>query len=216
MMPVLAYWNIRGLAQPIRLLLNYVGEEFEDKMYECGDAPDYNRDCWMNEKFSYGLDYPNLPYYIDGDVKVTQSNAIMRHLGRKHKLDGSTDQEKRRVDLMAEEGMDFRNGIVRLSYNPNFANLKPEYLKNLGAKLELYEKFLGNGKYFAGDNITFVDFIMYELLDQHRILEATCLDQSPKLREFLARFEALPAIKTYMESDKFMKRPINNKMAGFK
>ena len=27
-----------------------------------------------------------LPYYIDGDVKLTQTNAIMRHIARKHNL----------------------------------------------------------------------------------------------------------------------------------
>lgn len=27
-----------------------------------------------------------LPYYIDGDVKITQSNAILKHIARKHKL----------------------------------------------------------------------------------------------------------------------------------
>ena len=27
-----------------------------------------------------------LPYYIDGDVKITQSNAILRHLGRKYDM----------------------------------------------------------------------------------------------------------------------------------
>ena len=32
-----------------------------------------------------GLPLPNLPYYIDGDLKLTQSMAILRHLGRKHK-----------------------------------------------------------------------------------------------------------------------------------
>ena len=30
--------------------------------------------------------YLQLPYYIDGDVKITQSNAILRYIGRKHNL----------------------------------------------------------------------------------------------------------------------------------
>jgi len=39
-------------------------------------------------KHSLGLDFPNLPYYIDGEVKLTQTNAILRHISRKHGLDG--------------------------------------------------------------------------------------------------------------------------------
>jgi hypothetical protein len=57
-----------------------------------------------------------------GDVKLTQTNAILRHISRKHGLDGKTDAEKDRVDLMENEVMDFRNGFVRLSYNPDFVS----------------------------------------------------------------------------------------------
>jgi glutathione S-transferase len=31
MAPTLAYWDVRGLAEPIRLLLLYTGTDFEDK-----------------------------------------------------------------------------------------------------------------------------------------------------------------------------------------
>jgi glutathione S-transferase len=30
-----------------------------------------------------GLDFPNLPYLFDGDIKLTQSNAILRHVARR-------------------------------------------------------------------------------------------------------------------------------------
>ena len=61
-----------------------------------------------------------LPYYIDGDFKITQSNAIMRYIARKHGLDGKTEAEKVRMDIMENEAMDFRNRLVRLCYNPDF------------------------------------------------------------------------------------------------
>ena len=59
-------------------------------------------------------------FYISGNTKITQSNAILRYIARKNDLLGKTDEEKVRVDIMAEQSMDFRNGIVRLSYNQNF------------------------------------------------------------------------------------------------
>lgn len=37
--------------------------------------------------------------------------------------------------------------------------------------------------------ITFVDFIMYELLDQHRMFHPTCLDDFKNLKDLLDRFE---------------------------
>lgn len=214
-MPVLAYWAIRGLAQPIRLLLNYVGEEFEDKQYEVGPAPDYNRDCWMNEKHSLGLPFPNLPYYIDGDIKIVQSNAILRYIGRKHNLCGTTEQEKVNCDVMENQIMDVRNGLVRLSYSSNFEKLKPDYVKDLPSKLKGLSEFLGKKTWFAGENITFPDFHVYEMLDVHKQLVPGCLDEFQNLKDFCDRFEALEPIAKYMKSNKFMKSPINNKMAKF-
>jgi glutathione S-transferase len=61
-----------------------------------------------------------LPYYVDGDVKLTQSNAILRYIAGKHNLIGTNEKEKIRVDLMENEIGDFRNGWVRLCYSPNF------------------------------------------------------------------------------------------------
>ena len=53
-MPLLGYWKIRGLAQPIRMMLGYAEVDFEDKLYEVTDAPEFNRDAWFNEKFTLG------------------------------------------------------------------------------------------------------------------------------------------------------------------
>ena len=52
--------------------------------------------------------FPNLPYLIDGDLKMTQSNAIIRHLGRKFGLTGASVEEMAKVDIILEEAMDFR------------------------------------------------------------------------------------------------------------
>ena len=60
---------------------------------------------------------------MDGEVGVTQSNAIMRYLGRKHDMLGKTEEERVRVDIMENQSMDFRNGWVRLCYNPNFVSM---------------------------------------------------------------------------------------------
>jgi glutathione S-transferase len=49
-----------------------------------------------------------LPYYVDGDVKLTQSNAILRYIAGKHNLIGTNEKEKIRVDLMENEIGDFR------------------------------------------------------------------------------------------------------------
>ncbi|XP_045165161.2 glutathione S-transferase Mu 3-like [Mercenaria mercenaria] len=217
-MPELGYWKIRGLAQPIRLLLTYVEEEFQDTMYEQGDAPDYSREAWtsVKPKFAEQLDFPNLPYYIDGDVKITQSNAILKHIARKHNMDGETIRDKAIVDMLLDQAMDLRNGVVRLCYNKDYDKLKADYFKNVQAQLAAFEKKLGNNSWFVGEKITVVDFPMYELLEQHTRMKPDSLDAYPKLTAFLQRFQKLPNVKEYLTKDSVKNMPINNKVASFR
>ncbi|XP_068125629.1 glutathione S-transferase Mu 1-like isoform X2 [Hyperolius riggenbachi] len=178
-------------------------------------APDYDKSEWLDEKEKLGLDFPNLPYLIDGDVKLTQSNTILRYIARKHGLCGETESEKNNVSLLENQVMDFRMGLVMIAYNPQFETLKGPYLEKLPVALGRFSRFLGDREWFAGSKITFVDFLVYDVLDQHRMLEPTCLKSFPNLQSFLDRIEALPAIAAYMKSPRFMKSPLNNRMASW-
>lgn len=60
------------------------------------------------------------PYYIDGDVKLTQSMTIMKYLGRKYDLAPVTEEEHQRVDLIEAEAIDMRGAWGRTCYNPDF------------------------------------------------------------------------------------------------
>ncbi|KAH3876559.1 glutathione S-transferase Mu 4-like [Dreissena polymorpha] len=217
-MPTLGYWKIRGLAAPIRLLLTYAGEEFEDVQYESGDGPEFSRAAWLDVKPSFAdtFSFPNLPYYIDGDVKITQSNAILRTIARKHNLDGESVQEKAEVDMMLDQAMDLRNGVVRLCYNPDYEKLKDDYFKNIQGSLQLFEKRLNGRNWFGGNKVTVADFPMYELLDQHIRMKSDSLDPYPRLRDFLVRFAQLPKVKEYLAKDSVKNLLINGKMAAFK
>jgi len=212
---ILGYWDIRGLAQPIRLLLAYSGEEWENKLYACGSPPEFSRDAWLQDKFSLGLDFPNLPYLIDGDVKVSQSNAILRYLARKSNLLGKTDEEQTRVDILESEINDFRREYVGMCYSPNFESLRGPYLEKLPAKLKLLSDFLGDRNFFAGENITFPDFIVYEMLDQQKILSPSALNDFPSLQKFQEKVEGQKSISEFLNSSKNFKYPLNGPMATF-
>ena len=74
----LGYWNIRGLAQPIRLLLEYTEIPWVDELYKQegpNSSKPFDKSCWFNVKNSLGLDFPNLPYLIDEQTnfKLCQS-----------------------------------------------------------------------------------------------------------------------------------------------
>lgn len=209
----LGYWDIRGLAHAIRLLLEYTDSSYEEKKYTMGDAPDYDRSQWLKEKFKLGLDFPNLPYLIDGAHKITQSNAILRYIARKHNLCGETEEEKIWEDILENQLMDNRMQLSRLCYHPDFERLKPEYLEGLPEMLKLYSQFLGKQPWFLGNKITFVDFIAYDVLERNQVFEPTCLDAFPNLKDFISRFEGLEKISAYMKSSRFLPRPVFTKMA---
>ncbi|KAK8739205.1 hypothetical protein OTU49_003531 [Cherax quadricarinatus] len=215
MAPLLGYWNIRGLGQSIRLLLAYTGTEVEEKRYNTGPAPDYvEKSDWLPVKFTLGLDFPNLPYYMDGDLKITQSNAILRYIGRQHDMCGETEQEKIWVDILENHAMDIRQSYVQLVYN-TYDTKREEYLENLKGTLKRLSDFLGDKTWFAGEKLTFPDFLLYELLDIHLVVDNTCLDHTENLQAFVKRFEDLPSIKKYMTSPQYMKTPLNGANAKF-
>ncbi|XP_039107065.1 glutathione S-transferase Mu 1 isoform X4 [Hyaena hyaena] len=213
MVMIFGYWDIRGLAHAIRLLLEYTDSPYEEKKYTMGDAPDYDRSQWLGEKFKLGLDFPNLPYLIDGAHRITQSNAILRYIARKHNLCGETEEEKIRVDILENEVMDTRMSLARICYNRDFEKLKPAYLESIPDKMKLYSQFLGMRTWFAGEKLTYVDFLAYDVLDVLRIFEPKCLDAFPNLKDFMARFEGLKKISAYMKSSRFLPRPVYAKMA---
>ncbi|XP_067129054.1 glutathione S-transferase B-like [Centruroides vittatus] len=214
MPPVFGYWNFRGLAEPVRYLLHYTGTEFEDKRYNFGPPPEYDRSEWLNEKFSLDLEFPNLPYYIDGEVKLTQSTAIIRYLAKKNELVVRNEREVLIQDVVEQQAVDLRNTLIFLAF-ANFEERKEAYLKNLPDQLKLFSKYLDNKEWIIGNKLTYVDFILYDALDFHRLLKEDCLDDFPNLKEYLKRFESLPGVSKYMKSKTYVKWPIFGPLAAF-
>jgi len=205
--PVLGYWDLRGLCEPIRLLLAYTGTDYEERNFK-------DRSEWESVKPTLGLDWPNLPYFIDGEVKLSQSTAILRHIARQHGLSGKSEAEMRRIDLVLDQSKDFFNStFAKMCYDPDFHSKKDEFLSTLPQKLQEYEKFLGTGEWFAGENISFVDFIMYERLDWMRYFNVESVVKCTNLLAFMKRFEKLPKIEKYFNSGRYKKRPILAHMA---
>ncbi|KFM71563.1 Glutathione S-transferase Mu 1, partial [Stegodyphus mimosarum] len=199
------YWNIRGLAEPIRYLLHYKKVDFEDKRY--GD--------WQKDKFQLNLDFPNLPYYIDDKVRLTQSTAILRYLARKYGLDGKTEEQTVRIELAEQEITDFRTRFMEICYNPEFEKLKEEFVNSVPAQLKLFAAFLGDRKFLAGDEVTYVDFMAYDTFDFYRYLIPGVYDDFPTLESYRDRIEALPELQEYFQSSTYRRWPIWGPTAYF-
>lgn len=57
-----------------------------------------------------------MPYYIDENVKLSQTFTILKYLGRKHNLAPRNEEEEIRVDLIEAEAMDLRTRWGFLCY----------------------------------------------------------------------------------------------------
>ncbi len=101
--PILGYWNVRGKGHQLKHLLAYCGVEYDETKYQQGGSPDFSRQKWFDDKYKLDLPFPNLPYYVDGDVRLTESKSIMKYIARKHnqKLLGNDAVEIALADMVS-------------------------------------------------------------------------------------------------------------------
>uniref|UniRef100_UPI003526C393 Glutathione S-transferase class-mu 26 kDa isozyme,N-alpha-acetyltransferase 50 n=1 Tax=Schistosoma japonicum TaxID=6182 RepID=UPI003526C393 len=210
MSPILGYWKIKGLVQPTRLLLEYLEEKYEEHLYERDEG-----DKWRNKKFELGLEFPNLPYYIDGDVKLTQSMAIIRYIADKHNMLGGCPKERAEISMLEGAVLDIRYGVSRIAYSKDFETLKVDFLSKLPEMLKMFEDRLCHKTYLNGDHVTHPDFMLYDALDVVLYMDPMCLDAFPKLVCFKKRIEAIPQIDKYLKSSKYIAWPLQGWQATF-
>ena len=191
-----------------------MAEEYEENSYEL-ESSSNGRDKWNQDKASVGLDFPNLPYLIDGDVQLTQSNAIMRYLARKHGLDGKTDAERTRIDLTDLQIQDYWMDMIMPVYAADSTAETLEQLRQTTVKdqLDKVSKFLGDRPFFSGDSVSYVDFKAFEYLSVASLFAPEALAPHSNLLAFLKRIELLPNIAKYIASPNFRAWPVTGPMA---
>jgi glutathione S-transferase len=230
----LGYWNIRGLAQASRFLLEYTGVAYTDVLYvQAGPtAPvPFDKSAWFDVKNTLGFDFPNLPYLIDGDLKITQSQAVMRHIARKcpeMHMFGKDDAEMCLVDMLLGEYTDKKSKMTILQYTDGTTGAGEVFIKGGGADdmrahLGRFEAFLGDKEWFVGGRVTAADCCLYEYCTQcfcyaERAEAGDYRVEFPLLDAFCRRFEALPRVKEYMGSERFalVTSGFNNQHAKFR
>ena len=62
----------------------YLGIDYDEDVYEQGGPPDFDRSKWLLKKDNLGLAFPNLPYFIDGETRLTDVGAIMKFICNKY------------------------------------------------------------------------------------------------------------------------------------
>ena len=90
-------------------------------------------------------------------------------------------------------------------------NITNELLK----KVVSIVNFLGDKDFLCGDNVTYPDFIFFELCDLMQFVsEGRLFEKYPTLETYHERVKELPRLKEFYEDDtRCIKRPFNNKIA---
>ena len=101
--PILAYWDVRGKGAQVHYMMAYCGVDYEQKVYIRGPEPEFSKSDWLAPRPELNLDFPNLPYLIDGEFKLTQSKSIMKYIAKKYDqgLLGRDAEEMARADMLS-------------------------------------------------------------------------------------------------------------------
>eukprot|EP00826_Nyctotherus_ovalis_P049918 TRINITY_DN6068_c0_g4_i1.p1 TRINITY_DN6068_c0_g4~~TRINITY_DN6068_c0_g4_i1.p1 ORF type:complete len:251 (-),score=40.02 TRINITY_DN6068_c0_g4_i1:189-878(-) len=214
---ILGYWNARGLGEPIRTLMWHLGLHYKEVLYSRKDGPDFDPVEWTSNKYTLGLDFPNIPYLIDGSFKLTECFAIMRYLCRKFepKLLGANLEEQTTINMLEGFLYDFYNDKKILMFTKDLAQVPPEIKPSLESAVQTLAKQLETKKYLAGDNLSYVDFYCVEVLEAINDLLDPIFEKYPALKRYFEAVMSLPNIKKYRNSDEFLKnpKPYNSKIA---
>jgi len=232
----IGYWSIRGLGAPIRMMLCAAQITHDVILYDIVEGPDKS---WNSEWFQPHVKgklrddcnpFINLPFLVDREdqndhLLMSQTNAILTHLGRACNMLGTTAKETAKCEELLCELMDLRNVMVGYAYGGDSSLAATEaMLKKAAAHLKKLEHGMTSkedGKGFlVGTSMTSPDFHLFEMLDQfekcseHYKLESFFANY-PSLKEFKTRFETLSENQFYLKSPFHNELPLNNCMAGF-
>ncbi|XP_060820570.1 glutathione S-transferase-like isoform X1 [Bombus pascuorum] len=190
----LTYFNITGLAEPIRLVLHQSGIKFEDKRLTQDEWPEVKK----------GMPLGQVPVLeIDGKAYY-QSKAILRLLARKNNLYGSNDEEAFLVDATVDTIDDVRSAYSQYHWeqDPGYkAKLKTNAENKLPMLHKLDEQVKNNGGHFVNGKLTWADlFYAAQSETLSNMLQTDINKDHPELKKLVEKVRSLPNIKAYLDS----------------
>ncbi len=121
----LGYWSIRGLGAPLTMMLCAAKVPFTLFLFDIHEKTEGGK--WESDYFAARSEYEkeydaplfNLPFCADRKNKfvISQSNAILSHLGRECGMFGNDIQSTSKCEQLLGEIYDLRNIMVKFSYN---------------------------------------------------------------------------------------------------
>ncbi|EAR93876.1 glutathione S-transferase, amine-terminal domain protein (macronuclear) [Tetrahymena thermophila SB210] len=197
----LGYWAYPLRGQPIRYLLELAQYPYQQTNYTFEGANDW----FEKDKKELGLDFPNLPYLIHGDFKITESQNIVDYvldLTKQHHLLGSglTKFQIDNVRFLCNELI----SKIFLASTKTGEEKKAEINNSVTPKFKRLQAVLGNKKFFFEDKLTLADIYAYTAINalQH-LLNDEYKQFAQAFGPFMKNFEEIPLIKAYHSSTRY-------------
>ncbi|XP_026064928.1 glutathione S-transferase P [Carassius auratus] len=198
----LTYFPVKGRCGALKMILADNEQQLKENLVSIEE--------WMKGDVKGSCLFGQLPKFEDGDLVLYQSNAMLRHVGRKHGAYGKNDCEASLIDMMNDAVEDLRLKYIKLIYQ-EYDTGKEAYCKDLPKHLKPFESILSKNKsgFLVGDQISFADYNLFDLLLNHKVLCSSSLDSFPALKSYVDKIAARPKIKALLECENFKKLPIN-------
>nr|AEX59322.1 glutathione-S-transferase Pi [Triaenodon obesus] len=200
----ITYFAVRGRCSAMRMLLSDQGQVWKEEVVSL--------EQWTEGTLKKSCLFGQLPKFQDGNLVLFQSNAVLRHLARKHGLYGKDETEATMIDMANDGVEDLRVKYAILIYQ-RYESGKEDFIKNIPTELKPFNDLLAKnnaGKDFlVGNKISFVDYNLVDLLSNLEVLSPGCLKAVPLVEAYVHRIVSRPQLKAYLASDAHTKLPIN-------
>lgn len=186
--PIVYYFSVKARGLIMQVLSAFTGQ----KMLYIEDAKNKSKGV-----------FGQLPHMVDGDVQISQSNAIARYLAKKWGVDGrDNDADFAVSEMMVEESVDIFNAVVKatLRSKDKEADYKVLTSETLPKHFTNIEKVLGDGDYF-GSRALLGDLAIFTSLNLILDLDSSLLDNFSKLKAFYGRIASNSGVAALLKQD---------------
>jgi len=191
----LTYFDVKGIAEGIRMLLHYVGQDYEDIRLKVDD--------WKDKKSTMPMGV--LPVFEHDGKKLSQSVAIALYIGQQHGMVPKDQWQQIKVLELALGWLDIMPKFTTL-FATQEKNAKKEKYEEImkdfiHPRMKLYEEHLAHSKSgYLADQLCYADFFVYGMFGLSSYMFETDMKQYKHIHDFMKKIESLPKVKDYMST----------------
>ncbi|MCB1694267.1 MAG: glutathione S-transferase family protein [Pseudomonadales bacterium] len=219
--PTLVYFDIIGIAWPIRCALHLAGVDHDLIQISIGEWS--QRDSSGAQVVKRCFRNGHVPLYVDQDVYLNQSTVIMDYLATKHDLAGDHEKERRAIAEVCAHAYDalfhwsgLLQIIIKRGIPDDVVEARKEAYMGRGVwgvatggfagHLDGFVRYLeanpSRSGYFVGNRLSMADLHAFNVLCNwyKAFAPETFSGSYPQLDAFIHRIAATPRVKDYIDN----------------